>query len=67
MKFYQYNGNRFVTARQLEAEYQLSRKKCWQVLNTDRARIRTVRVGNVPLYAWEDCRGLFAPAGLVRR
>ena len=60
MKFYQYDGTQYVTARQLEEGYQLSRKRCWQILSAARAPIRTTRVGNVPLCAWEDCLGLFA-------
>lgn len=59
MKFYQYDGTYYVTARQLEKEYQLSRKKCWQVLAAARSDLRTTHVGNVPLYAWEDCLGFF--------
>ena len=60
MKFYQYDGTRYVTAHQLEQGHQLSRKKCWQILFAARGSIRMTRVGNIPLYAWEDCLDLFA-------
>ena len=49
MKFYQYDGIRYVTARQLEQGHQLSRKKCWQILFAARGSIRMTRVGNIPL------------------
>ena len=60
MKFYHYDDVCYVTARQLEKNYQLSRKKCWKILSGARGYIRTTPCGLTPLYAWEDCLNFFS-------
>ena len=59
MKLITYDGTSYVTARQLEKHYQLSRKRCWAILSKARGYMRTTTLGNTPLYAFEDAIAFF--------
>lgn len=47
-------GIQYLTARQIEKEFNLSRKKCWQILSTSKISIRTQKISNTHLYALTD-------------
>lgn len=59
MQTIQLNGISYVTARQLEIQHSISRRKCWDILHKASAAIRTQRLGNMYFYAVEDTRELF--------
>jgi hypothetical protein len=59
MKTFETNGTSYVTAKQIEKEYRISHRTCWAILHKNKGYIRTEKLGNVMLYAFEDVIAFF--------